>query len=284
MTNQVVIDERSETPIITCTFEISRQLFELRTNSTEEDGPKEITVTKFADGSISSPSDDQTDLVELLFEDEDIHQSDVNITEKEYYQIQNIVSQIGEEEIRLLRDNVSQEKTQQNLLNKILRKLSAIKDQEYDLTDQAEKEEFATDVIALIDMLSQIDNLPSFYRNILDDLASTLSTYTFSRLISKSTVIYHEDYDFIPDSIDLNDVNDNSDASFINLLEVSGIKIDDIRKSDNEPAIILDRGSRRLENQLNKVWSQKDINIEFRLNNNEIKLFIRDKMRKKAED
>lgn len=88
--------------------------------------------------------------------------------------------------------------------------------------------------------------------------------------------MFHEDYEFIPDSIEIDDIDEEEDSLFLDLLDISEIEIGQLVNQKREPTILLDEGGRRLKNQLNKVWSQKDIDIELRFNNNRIKLFIRD--------
>lgn len=87
----------------------------------DEDWPEEITIVKFADGSLSVKSEESEKYVRSLFDNNEIKPDNIELTNKELSIIENNISKIDDQELRSSPGNYTG-------WRKLANKISAIKD------------------------------------------------------------------------------------------------------------------------------------------------------------
>jgi len=93
-------------------------------------------------------------------------------------------------------------------------------------------------------------------------------------------ILYYDSYSFISDKATIEQINSGERDTFQNLLDLGDISIEDFDESPLTQFNTIEQAENRIEDQLNKAWSQKSLNVNLNWNNSEqtVHLLIQDQL------
>lgn len=258
ISNYAKSDEKENLPIITLTFEVedvAKALYQNDSGKLKGSGESaRFSITKYADGSFELNADET---VESIYDE---FQSYIYTAAELAEQVESHIDGWDSDGKRNRRSaqiqNIKKEPLEplnpahvnRLLFNGIQPFLADFEDPD-DLSDDLEG------VVSEFRRLSSC--IPSTFYPIFPDLS------------------YHKDYDVISDSAELEEIETNDKRVFGNLLSIGDLTVDSIRhktgfEQDNE----LNRAARTVSEAINIFWTQKDIDIDLRLDGEELRIYV----------
>lgn len=144
--------------------------------------------------------------------------------------------------------------------------------------------------------LNQLDSLTSGLETLPDitnDESKNLVEKSKNKLISRyeeaeiisdfdvssvlPSIVYHDEFDRIKDSVHINSLNESENRTFRNLLNIANIDYDDFNDRDDfEQVRELNSAQVNVSGEVNSIWDQKSVNVSINFSNNKFLIQIAD--------